>query len=225
MVNLKRKKSIKKIVIIMVLGVLLVGILAYVIYAYISWINREVYSAKETISFSDFTVKMIDHSFMDKSGLPDDGVVTDGHIKDKQDCSIYPDVVNSGVRLFFSNPGPEKYACMDANNKIDVYGPYEAQYKKVALNLEIKANKDKSVRVADIKIYINVPSGRDVTKDVDYPNEYAGYTPYGVSSREGYLHSELSRRINTWADLKNDENVVDVVISYKNQQRLYRLES
>lgn len=212
--------------VILLIAIPSLAAIAYGTYSYIGWTNREVYNVNETISFNDFSVTLRDYSLMGESGMTRDEVMVDGLARSKDDCSRYPKITpTDSSRLFFmDDTSPEERSCKRSNAKIDIYSEYEPRYNKLALNLELSTKRDVSLKVDDVKTYINVPSGRDITKGIEFPDVFEIYTPYAVSGKDGYLHSELTRTINLWADLENDEKLIDVVIIYQGVQRIYRID-
>ena len=219
---------------ILIPSVLVILVFATTWFFYQSWQNRTVYDESERMQLSDFSVKVIDYSVMDNTSMRTSDILNDdGTLKEKEDCdSKYPDVLNTSRYRSPFYQGYDEYvrsyqnnACRSLNDRLDKYVSYEQSHKMLALNLEITANENKSVDVSDIKTYMNVPSGRDITKKVYWGNsEYEAHTPYSVSDKTGFLNSGLSRTINMWVDLMNEENLLDIVISYNDQEKLYRLE-
>ncbi|HJM04192.1 MAG TPA: hypothetical protein QF549_00965 [Candidatus Saccharimonadaceae bacterium] len=188
------------------------------------------------MKLTDLSVKLVDYSVMENTSMrTSDMLNSDGSLKEEEDCdSKYPDVLN---RFRYESPfllgrdedeyvpSYENSECKSLNNKLKKYSSYEKSHKMLALNLEITANGNKSVNVSEIRTYMNVPSGRDITKKVYWGNsEYEAHTPYSVGDKSGYLNSGLSRTINMWTDLMNEESLVDIVIRYMDQEKLYRLE-
>jgi hypothetical protein len=215
-----KKTYIKIISIVLLLSILGAGI--YTVFAYTAWQNRAIYFPGETMTFSDFTIKILDSRLSDKSGLPRDDILNNTELKEPEDCNKYPNQ-NIAIRdSSFPVPSPAKYTCQNTNLKIGIYKEYEPANMMLAADLEIRAKKNSSVKVSDITTYIDVSSGRDITKKFEYGE--SDYTPYGVSSKEGYLHSELSRKLYMWADIRNTEKVIDFVIKYKDEQRIYRFD-
>lgn len=224
------KNSRKNIFYICISGIVLIGIIILWLVFYINWQGRSVYHSDETIYFSDFSVKMTDYTVMDTTSMLNQDLIDNGgNLRSTEDCdSKYPQ--QSYYSSFWQStsyvPNYENSECKELNDKLSIYSKYEATHKMIAMNIQITTNKNTNVKVSDIKTYMNVPSGRDVTKEVPLGNSdnYDVHVPYGVSEKLGYLNSDLSRTINLWTDLLNEEDLIDVVIMYHDEQKIFRLD-
>ncbi len=217
----KHLKFSKKSIGFLFLGLGLAGALAVLIIQYVGYLNRTVYSPGEEMRFSAFTAEVVDYSFIDESGFPKDDLFVDGVLREQEDCSRYREGDRSTVlyRLGFAY---EDYECTVLNAKLQAYEAYKDDYSKFAVNIQVNAGKDKNVNMNDLKTYINVPDGRDITKEIPFNTIGVSYVPYGVNNKEGFLNSDLSRVVNLWTDIENDDTVVDVVIVYGDEQKLFR---
>ena len=214
---------------------------------------NKIYTPNEKIAFKDFTLTFSNIKFSEIDLPIDQDFLKIGGIGTQVDCSAYSDAGTwiplwwlRGNEGLAKTGISDRKVCEQQNSIRNDLTSYLKDNKKLSITYAIKANE--TVHPGELKIETTVDSGRDLksnknlsTKDrltykaVD--EAYGGithttyddwyimpvYHSYESSNLGGDIDKGLSRvgTINT--DIRNNENDIDIKVTYQNQTRLMRI--
>ena len=135
-----------------------------------------------------------------------------------------------GYQFFSGQPTTtDRTECEIRNNARKDIAAYQSKNRQLVVDYQIYAKNNVNLKKVSIKI--TPDSGREVEKtndyDVSYPPFYSGYIAYTKGDSGKYLNVGLSRKSYIWTDIRNNEKVIDFVITDFTQKphvtKLFRL--
>lgn len=235
LVRLKGKKTIKWLVLPVILCLLMAGGF-YASIKYNEHLEDKVYTAKEKVKLPGFMFKVTD---VTEEPLPfstkdiDPGLIECDSVKYGADLS--------GAVPVFDTSNPHKFwlkaHCNNYNNDrkdiLEQAKEYEDTYdSRMIIKYEVAAND--TVRGKDLSLELLPDSGRKVNLRAETDasdRQYSfmrslgveGYVANPASDFGGDLSKGLTRKGYIGLDLKKTEQVVDVIIKYHDATRLIRI--
>lgn len=243
----KGKNTIKWLVLPVILALLVCGGL-FANYKYRQNLNDRIYSIGDSISFPDFTLSVDKPSFgaVDIS-IPQDKVSRYGGLDKTEDCSKYPEDNNKPADYYNSATGkwvmynegdwekehPTKFYCEWRNGSRHSISKYITNNQRMAVNYKLSAFNN--VDSSKVNISLLPDSGRTLnanetlfdydsllSKDYAPPFNYA-YHPYKQKELGGDINKGITRQGSITTDIRNEEQSVDLKVTYKNETRLVRI--
>ena len=195
-----------------VIIVLLVSVGFYINHSYQQNQKNKIYTVNETVKMPGFDFKVLKAEY---SEVPIDTRGID--LNDRKDCSKVPE--------------EEKHDCDWYNWPRRNAQNYLNEYTRATVSYEVTA--DKVVDGKKLSVNILPDSGRELnynTGSDSYDDLYSftwelniDYTANPKSDFGGNVNSGITRKGSIGADLKNSEQVFDVVVSYEGETRTIRL--
>lgn len=242
-VKAKGKKTIKWLVLPVILG-LLVGGGFFASNKYQDYLNNKIYAVNESVDISDFTLNVSSPSYTTPQlNEPQEKIAAFGDINTTEDCSKYPYLSwqTNGIDITsltydenaYEKAHPSARFCEWRNDSRKKIQAYLADNKRVSIDYKITA-KD-TVDSKDVHIAVMLDSGRDITKPAsqfDYDpllsTKYAPafdytYKPYSTTQLGGNINKGITRSQNVSFDVRNSEKTIDLKVTYKGQTRLVRI--
>lgn len=235
----KSKKRIYLIV-LSIIGILLIigGYLSY--QAYQAYLARKIYTPNETVSTSDFDLKITKHETTAiELPLDNEFVKKYAGIANNENCDAFskaPTVFYAGGIRFTNGPS-DSDICIRRNNSRDAIKKYEKENRRIVVDYEIAAKKN--VDTSKLKVELIVDSGRKLNSRVSelewnqfFPligdekmllrndEQYISsskpydYIPYSISNTGEDINSGITRLGSASTDVRKSEKTIDFKISY-----------
>jgi len=242
-VKTKGKKTIKWLILPVILG-LLVGGGFFAHNKYQDYLNNKIYTVNESVGLSDFTLSVSTPSYTTPELTePQEKIAAFGDINTPEDCSKYPYLSwqTNGVDITslsydenaYEKAHPSARFCEWRNDSRKKIQAYIADNKRVSIDYKLTANS--TVDSKDIKVAVMLDSGRDANKPAsqfDYDPllsaKYAPafdytYKPYSETQLGGNINKGITRSQNVSFDVRNAEKTIDLRVTYKGETRLVRI--
>ncbi len=219
-INTVRKRGFKTIkwLIAPVIVAIICGGGLYFYHAYQQSIKDKIYSVNDKINMPGFEIK-VTTAKSDKIPLDTKGI----NLNSRKDCTQVP--------------ADKKHDCDWYNWPRRNAQNYINEYYRATINYQIIAQEP--IQGQDIKIEIVPDSGRKIETDINnseadtfsflWPlgyeigNSELQYTPSPRSDLGGLINKGITRKGMISADLKKSEEVFDIVIKYRDETRVVRV--
>lgn len=215
LVRSKGKKTIKWLALPVILALLIGGGL-FANYKHLQYLDEKIYSVGDTVKMQGFDFKV---SKVDFSKVPLD--TKNVNLSDRKDCNQVPKDEKGDC---------DWYNWPRRNAQDYINGNYRA-----TISYEVTADNE-PIQGHDVSINVLPDSGRELAYNVDESkqtgsNEEFSFLwvldlPYTLNPRSdfgGAVNRGITRKGTIGVDLKNSEQVFDVVVKYHGKTRVVRI--